>query len=57
MNWKELWISLWGTTEWLEIDMGFWIAMAIVMLIVIAMNVAFWRMKPQKAKSNGQQET
>ena len=45
MNWKELWMTLFGTTEWLGLNIGFWVAMAVVLLIVIVMNVVFWSMK------------
>ncbi len=47
MNWAKIWINLFGTTEFLGIDMGFWVAMAVVLLIVILMNVVFWSMKPK----------
>ena len=47
MNWKELWMTLFGTTEWLGLNMGFWVALAAVLLIVILMNVLFWSMKPK----------
>lgn len=48
MNFKEMWITLFGTTQWLGLNLGFWVSMAICVLIVIAMNVIFWRMKPKK---------
>lgn len=47
MNWKELWMTLFGTTEWLGLNIGFWVALAAVLLIVILMNVLFWSMKPK----------
>ena len=47
MNWKEIWMTLFGTTEWLGLNIGFWVAMAVVLLIVIVMNVVFWSMKPK----------
>ena len=47
MNWAKIWMNLFGTTEFLGIDMGFWVAMAVVLLIVILMNVVFWSMKPK----------
>ena len=46
MNWVNLWMKLFGTTEFLGLNMGFWISMAVVALIVILMNVVFWNMKP-----------
>lgn len=50
MNWKELWISLWGTTDFLGVDIGFWVAMAVVILIVVVMNLVMWSMKPKQPK-------
>ena len=47
MNWKELWMTLFGTTKWFGLNIGFWVAMAVVLLIVIIMNVVFWSMKPK----------
>ena len=41
MNWKEIWMTLFGTTEWLGLNIGFWVSMAAVALIVIVMNVIF----------------
>ena len=35
MNWKELWMTLFGTTKWFGLNIGFWVAMAVVLLIVI----------------------
>lgn len=52
MNWKELWMTLFGTTEWLGLNIGFWVAMAVVLLIVIVMNVVFWTMKPKADAKN-----
>ena len=45
MNWTQIWIDLFGTTEWLGLNMGFWVANAAVLVIVIIMNVVFWSMK------------
>lgn len=46
INWQAIWIKLFGTNEWLGLNMGFWVGMAVVILIVILMNVIFWSMKP-----------
>lgn len=46
MNWTQIWIGLFGTTEWLGLNMGFWVANAAVLVTVIIMNVVFWSMKP-----------
>lgn len=48
MNWTSVWMNLFGTTSVLGINLGFWVAMAVVLLIVILMNVVFWGMKPKK---------
>ena len=48
MNWNELWMTVFGTTQWLGIDLGFWVSMAVVALIVVVMNAVFWGMKPRK---------
>lgn len=48
MNWNELWMTVFSTTHWLGLDLGFWVSMAVVALIVVAMNAVFWGMKPQK---------
>lgn len=50
MNWTAIYMNLFGTTSFLGINIGFWIAMTIVLLIVILMNVVFWNMKPKKLK-------
>lgn len=46
MNWTKLWLDLFGTTEWHGIDLGFWVAMAAVIILVIGMNFLFWKQKP-----------
>ena len=48
MNWKEIWMNLLGTTQVWGLDMGFWVSMAVVTVIVILMNALFWGMKPAK---------
>lgn len=48
MNWTTIWMDLFGTTSFLGINIGFWLAMAGVLLIVILMNVIFWSMKPKR---------
>lgn len=48
MNWKMLWMHLFGTTQFLGIDFGFWVAMGLVLLIVAAMNLVFWLQKPMQ---------
>lgn len=48
MNWTDIWLRLFGTTTLWGLDMGFWVAIAVVSVIVIVMNVVFWGMKPKK---------
>ena len=43
-------MTLFGACDWLELNMGFWVAMAAVILIVILMNVVFWGIKPKNKK-------
>ena len=28
MNWKELWMTLFGTTKWLGLNIGFWVMLS-----------------------------
>ena len=48
MNWKGIWMTLFGTVDLFGLDMGFWVSMAVVALIVVVMNAVFWGMKPRK---------
>lgn len=48
MNWTEIWMNVFGTTELLGLNMGFWVSMGVVAIIVIIENVVFWTMKPKK---------
>lgn len=45
MNWNKIWMSLFGTFEWLGLNIGFWVSMAVVVILI---NVVFWSMKPKK---------
>ena len=51
MNWKTVWITLFHTTKWLGIDIGFWVSMGIALFIAILMNLVFWSLKPINEKS------
>lgn len=46
MNWTQIWMDLFGTTEWRGLNMGFWVANGVVLVVVVIMNVVFWSMKP-----------
>ena len=48
MDWTALWIKIFGRTEFLGLNMGFWAAVGAVLMIVIIMTVVFWSMKPLK---------
>lgn len=48
MNWINIWNELFGTTSLFGIDMGFWVGMSGVCLIVIVMHVVFWGVGPKK---------
>ena len=52
MNWKDIWMTLFGTADLFGLNMGFWVSMAVVALIVIVRNVVFWGMKPRKKASD-----
>ncbi|MCD8322650.1 MAG: hypothetical protein LUC89_07200 [Oscillospiraceae bacterium] len=47
MTWTDIWMKLLGTTEFLGLNMGFWVSMIVVAMIVILMNAVFWGMKPK----------
>ncbi|MDD2972586.1 MAG: hypothetical protein PHE02_10700 [Lachnospiraceae bacterium] len=51
MSWTVIWMQLFGTCELLGINIGFWAAMTVCVLVVAAMNAVFWSLKPN-TKSN-----
>ena len=48
MNWTNIWMYLFGTATLWGLDMGFWVSMAVVVMIVLIMNIVFWCMKPKE---------
>jgi ribose/xylose/arabinose/galactoside ABC-type transport system permease subunit len=48
INWANIWLKLFGTTQWMGIDIGFWVSILLCALIVVVMNVVFWGMKPKR---------
>ncbi len=50
MNWTQIWVDMFGTTEWFGLNMGFWVSSAVVALVVVIMNVVLWNMKPLSKK-------
>ena len=47
VHWTAVWMSLFGSTTFLGLDMGFWVSMGISLLVAILMNLVFWGMKPK----------
>ena len=50
MNWTLIWMKIFGTTQWMGIDMGFWVSMGISALVAVLMNIVFWSMKPENSR-------
>ncbi|MDD4849175.1 MAG: hypothetical protein PHO10_00595 [Gemmiger sp.] len=48
MVWTNIWLRLFGTTTLLGINLGFWAAMAVCVLVVVVMNAVFWGLKPKR---------
>ena len=46
MNWNNMWNILFNRT--FGINMGFWVCLLVITIIVILMNMVFWSMKPLK---------
>ena len=51
MNFNTLWLNLFGTTELLGVNLGFWAAMLICLLVVVLMNAVLWGIKPKAQPS------
>lgn len=49
MNWMNLWMKLFGRGELFGVNMGFWVALGLVALIVLLMNLLFWNMPAKKS--------
>ena len=50
-------MTLFGTVDLFGLDMGFWVSMAVVALIVVVMNAVFWGMKPRKKATSAAKRT
>lgn len=50
--WSKLWMDFFGVTSFWGIDMGFWVALSAVLLLVIGMNVVFWSMPPKEKEED-----
>lgn len=48
MDWNKIWMDFFGTVKFLGLDMGFWVSLGVVVLIVIFMNLLFWTRKPKE---------
>lgn len=53
MNWKAFWLNIFGVTNYLGIDLGFWVGMAICIIVFIGMNLVFWNMKSKSDLKRG----
>lgn len=42
-------LNIFGATEWLGVNCGFWLAMAFIILVVAIQNIVFWSKKPYEA--------
>ena len=47
MNWTTIWQQLFGATEWLGVNMGFWVAITVIGLFMVGLNLICWGMKPK----------
>ena len=47
---SNLWMTLFGTTTWFNIDIGFWISMGFSAAVAILMAVLFWTRPPYEEK-------
>ena len=45
MAWTQLWLTLFHTTEWYGINIGFWLGVLLIGLLVIGMNWFAWHQK------------
>ncbi|MCD8316521.1 MAG: hypothetical protein LUB61_03850 [Eggerthellaceae bacterium] len=43
IEWEPIWLNIFGTTTFLGLNIGFWVTMAIVAIIVIIQNIVFWK--------------
>ncbi len=49
MNLDDLFVSLFGYKEILNVDISFWVVMAIIALVVVVMNLVYWNTAPSKS--------
>ena len=43
----SIWMDFLGMDTLFNLNMGFWVSMSAVIVLVILMNVIFWSMKPK----------
>lgn len=48
MKWMVFFSDWLGRTEFFGVDLGFWVGMAVVLLLVFLMNMAAWSRGPKK---------
>ena len=49
MNWNALWIRLFGTTQWMGLDIGFRAALCVCLMVIVLMNMIVWGVLPKKS--------
>ena len=52
MNWTNIWMSIFGRTSLMGIDMGFWVSMGISAIVALSMVIGFWNTKPYDKKND-----
>ena len=50
MNWKEIWVSLFGACEWHGLNIGCLVSIGLGIVMVSLRKVVLWGMKPQTQK-------
>ncbi len=44
VDWDAIWYSIFGTTHFCGVAIGFWVGMVAVALVVVGMNLVEWNM-------------
>lgn len=52
IHWTKLWLKLFGTTTWMNVNVGFWISIGFSTLVAFFMIVLSWSVKPYRGKGN-----
>lgn len=49
INWNGIWMNLFGTTQWMGLDIGFWVALFVCLMVIVLMNIIVWGIYPNKS--------